>query len=153
MILKGIIDEDFTNFQQLSMLLVFPKCSFKCGKRVCHNSELAKSPDINIDTTALVQRYLNNPITSAVVCAGLEPFDTFKDLFEFIRELRIHTNDYAVIYTGYVEKEIEKQIKPLYNFKNIIIKFGRYIPNHEKHFDEVLGVWLASDNQYAKQLS
>jgi hypothetical protein len=40
----------------------------------------------------------------------------------------------------------------LKNFDNIIIKYGRYIPGQEKHFDETLGVYLASDNQYAERL-
>ena len=38
------------------------------------------------------------------------------------------------------------------NYDNIIIKFGRYIPNQQSHFDIVLGVNLASDNQYAERL-
>lgn len=29
----------------------------------------------------------------------------------------------------------------------------RYIPNQEKHYDEVLGIYLASDNQYAEKLN
>jgi hypothetical protein len=37
-------------------------------------------------------------------------------------------------------------------FDNIVIKFGRYRPGQQKHFDEVLGVELASDNQYAKRI-
>lgn len=37
-----------------------------------------------------------------------------------------------------------EQLKP---FKNIIIKFGRYIPNQTSHHDDVLGVTLASPNQ------
>ena len=41
----------------------------------------------------------------------------------------------------------------LKKFKNIIVKFGRYRPNFQKHFDEVLGVELASTNQYAKRIS
>ena len=36
---------------------------------------------------------------------------------------------------------------------NIIIKYGRFIPHQEKHFDEILGVYLASDNQYGKRIS
>ena len=35
------------------------------------------------------------------------------------------------------------------NYHNIIIKYGRYIPNDGKHFDRVLGVELVSNNQYA----
>lgn len=41
----------------------------------------------------------------------------------------------------------------LKKYKNIIVKFGRYIPNQKKHFDPVLGVELASDNQHAEKLS
>ena len=36
--------------------------------------------------------------------------------------------------------------------KNIIIKFGRFIPNRPSRYDEVLGVELASDNQFAKRI-
>ena len=36
------------------------------------------------------------------------------------------------------------------NFKNIIIKFGRYVPNQKEHYDEILGINLASSNQYAE---
>ena len=49
--------------------------------------------------------------------------------------------------------EIKEYIDKLKAFPNIIVKFGRYIPNHEKHFDEVLGIYLASDNQYAERIS
>ena len=35
---------------------------------------------------------------------------------------------------------------------SIIIKFGRFIPNKPSRFDELLGVELASDNQYAMRL-
>jgi hypothetical protein len=43
--------------------------------------------------------------------------------------------------------------KDLCQFSNIIIKFGRFRPGQEPHYDEVLGVKLASDNQYAKRVS
>ena len=33
----------------------------------------------------------------------------------------------------------------------IAIKYGRFIPNQETHFDSMLGVTLASPNQYAKK--
>ena len=42
--------------------------------------------------------------------------------------------------------------KVFWGFTNIIIKFGRYIPNQKPHYDEVLGVNLASDNQYAERI-
>jgi len=40
----------------------------------------------------------------------------------------------------------------LKDFDNIIIKYGRFIPGQEKHYDEILGVYLASNNQYAERL-
>jgi len=41
----------------------------------------------------------------------------------------------------------------LSQYKNVIIKFGRFIPNQEPHYDEILGVNLASNNQYARRIS
>ena len=38
-------------------------------------------------------------------------------------------------------------------YENIIVKFGRYVPNQLPHYDNVLGIKLASDNQYAKVVS
>jgi hypothetical protein len=35
---------------------------------------------------------------------------------------------------------------------NLIFKFGRFIPDRPHRFDEVLGVELASDNQFAVNL-
>jgi hypothetical protein len=139
------------------MFIGFPICSFKCekecGKRVCQNGVLANSPDIHIDADVIIARYMSNFITSAVVIAGLEPFDTFDDLFTFISALRDVTNDDIVIFTGYYNYEIIDKIQRLSKFKNIVIKYGRYIPNQQPHYDEVLGVNLASDNQYAVRIS
>ena len=154
MILKGIIDEDFVNYKKPSMVLEFPHCTFKCGAKICQNSPLVNSLDIQIDSYDVCRRYLNNPITEAIVCQGLEPFDSWEDLKEFIIALRIHYDctDDIVIYTGYTEEEIIDKIDWL-NFSNIIIKYGRYIPNQNPHFDEVLGVNLISDNQYAVRIN
>ena len=68
--------------------------------------------------------------------------------------MRIHycCFDDIVIYTGYNKDEVKEYIYWLSDFSNIIIKFGRYIPNQEKHFDEILGVYLSSDNQYAEKI-
>ena len=156
MTLKGIIDEDFINYKKPSMTLMFPHCTFKCGgAEVCQNSKLVNSKDIEIDSYNICRRYLSNDITDAIVLQGLEPFDSWDDLKELIIALRIHFDclDDIVIYTGYNKGEIEEQIDWLSGFSNIIIKFGRYIPGQEKHFDEVLGVYLASDNQYAERIT
>ena len=157
--IKQLQDEDFLNYKKPCMFIGFPHCSFKCEKecgiKCCQNSELAQVPNIEIGINTIVKRYINNSITSAIVIGGLEPFDTEEDLINLIFELRKETNDDIVIYTGYNKEEIQyrESYKNIVNFKNIIIKFGRFIPNQEKHFDQVLGVNLASDNQYAEKVS
>ena len=157
MIINQLIDEDFVNYKLPSMYIGFPKCSFKCekecGMQVCQNSILATSPTIDIDADKLVNRYISNPITKAVVMAGLEPFDSFEDLYVFIYKLREKTNDDIVIYTGYYKYEINEQINKFKCLGNIVIKFGRFIPNQKSHFDEVLGVKLVSDNQYGERIN
>ena len=161
MILKGIIDEDFVNYKKPAMVLEFPYCSFKCdkdcGRQVCQNSDLATAPAIKVNPVALAHRYVSNPITEAVVCQGLEPFDSSEDLLAFIPEIRCNylNHDDIVIYTGYTKEELvdSDTLTKLKNYDNIIIKYGRFIPDQESRYDEVLGVNLASPNQYAERIS
>lgn len=157
MIIKGLTDEDFVNYKQPSMVVIFPKCSFKCdkdcGQQVCQNSALATAPILEIPIDIIVSRYLRNPITTSLVCAGLEPFDSWNELIDLVKKFRAHTEDTVIIYTGYFENEIEDKIDALKHYPNIIIKFGRFVPNQKKHFDKVLGVNLASDDQFAKRIS
>lgn len=157
MIIKQVVDEDFINYKKPSMFVAFPSCTFKCerecGEQMCQNKTLAKSQNINISASKLVDRYLCNQITKAILCGGLEPFDSWQDLHDFITCVRSKTNDDIVIYTGYKEEEIGYAIDWLSMFPNIIIKFGRFVPNKQPHYDEVLGVKLASDNQYARRIS
>ena len=136
------------------MTIEMPFCAFKCDKEcginVCQNSTLAQEPNIDISIEKLITRYLNNPITKAIVFQGLEPFDSWDDLYKFCKIFRNNSQDIIVIYTGYNKEEILIQIQQLSFLGNIIVKFGRFIPNKPHKFDEVLGVELASDNQYAK---
>ena len=170
MLVKGIIDEDFVNYKKPSMVIEMPFCSFKCdkecGQSVCQNSALVKEPNIEISTYKLIERYINNPLTKAIVFQGLEPFDSYSDLWDFIYTLRVIYSNYddVVIYTGYTKEELEQQtietglrIKNIiehlkWKNGNIIIKFGRFIPNQLSHFDDILGVQLASPNQYAERI-
>ena len=157
MIVKEIRDEDFTSYKKPSMVIGFPSCTFKCerecGQKMCQNSALATAPDIHIDYRDIVDRYLANPITKAIIMAGLEPFDSWDSLSGLIVEFRQHTDDDIVIYTGYKKEEISYAVDWLHLFPNIIVKFGRFIPNQQPHYDETLGVYLASNNQYARRIS
>ena len=160
MIVKGIVFEDFVNYKIPCMTIEMPickgfKCDHECGKPVCQNGLLAHTPNINYSMNSIIETYKINPIARAICFQGLEPFDSIEDLRDFIFNFRIcnSINDDIVIYTGYNKDEIENELNHLKQFKNIVVKFGRYIPNCEPHFDEVLGVKLASPNQYAERIS
>lgn len=136
------------------MVIEFPYCSFKCdkecGQQVCQNSALTKAQNITISIDKIITRYINNPITKAIVCQGLEPFDSKDDLYVFLDRFRRQSSDPVIIYTGYTKEELQSELHILESFGNIIIKFGRFIPNQLSHFDDILGVQLASPNQYAE---
>lgn len=165
--IKNLIDEDFCNYKKPSMFIGMPHCTFKCDKEcgcnVCQNSELALAPSIDMELMEIATRFYENPITRAIVFGGLEPFDDFEDMASLIRVLNalyitcfdIKEMPDIVIYTGYYPDEIKDKIEELKSVAvdtNIIIKFGRFIPNKPHRFDDVLGVELSSDNQYAKKL-
>ena len=156
--IRGLVDEDFVNYKKPAMFIAFPYCTFKCdiecGYSVCQNSSLVENTNIiNIDEQIIIDRYIKNLITHSIVISGLEPFDSFNELVILIRSFREKTSDDIVIYSGYNKEEITSYIEELKQFKNIIIKFGRFIPNQEKHYDEVLQVTLASPNQYGEKIS
>ena len=155
--LKGLIDEDFLQYRLPSMFIITSTCDFKCEreahcKGMCQNSELAKADTIEVNDKDIVYRYLNNDITKAIVFGGLEPFDQFEELFTLISLFRQYTNDIIILYTGYYKQEIEDKLESLKQFDNIIIKYGRYVPNSKSKYDDVLGITLASENQYAEKL-
>ena len=151
-----IIEEDFVNYKKPCMTIMMPHCTFKCdkecGRQVCQNSDLASAKKINIPTKLIIEKYLKNSISEAIVFQGLEPFDSFSQILNFIKKFREVSNDDIIIYTGYNKEEIKWFLTFFKNFDNIIIKYGRFIPGQEKHYDEILGVYLASDNQYAERL-
>lgn len=157
---KAIMDENFQDYKKAAMFIATSKCNWKCcteggfDKSICQNSIIAKQKDIDISTDEIFSRYIENPITKAIVIGGLEPILQFEDIVQLIKKFRYKKcNDTFVIYTGYNKNEIVSQVEILKRMKNIVIKFGRYIPNQEPHYDEVLGIKLASDNQYAERIS
>ena len=157
--LINLIQEDFTNYKKPSLFLGFPECSGKCnkiaGKIVCQNEQLKNAKKVDISTQEIILLYTGNPLTKAIVCGGLEPLDTPEELMDLIETFRYYTDDDIVIYTGYTEPEVKSMLiyGQLLQYKNIIIKYGRYLQGHIQHYDEILGVYLASNNQYARQIS
>ena len=165
--IKDIIDEDYINYYKPSMFIATNTCNFKCEFEdelnlvKCQNSSIINQPTYTENIQKLINRYMNNILTHAIVFGGLEPLDQLEELLSFIDKFRNVSQDDIVIYTGYTEDEV-KNIKYLdmnifeyllskNKLKNIIIKYGRFKIESEGRFDEVLGITLASKNQYAKQ--
>lgn len=159
MLLKGLLDYDCVNYKMPCLTLMFPKCDFKCdklnGKPVCQNCLLAQEKNIHVSVDFIYDYYLKNPLTKAFCLQGLEPFDSFDDVLYFVFSIRQNYNcqDPIVIYTGYYPEEIPEYIKELKEYPNIIIKWGRFILDSTPVFDEVLGITLASNNQYGEKIS
>lgn len=157
---KAIKDEDFVNYKVPCMFISTCFCDWKCchdaniPEEVCQNNELANMRTIDVSAGSIYRRYITNPISEAIVVGGLEPMKQFNEIYKLIEYFRFNCcRDYFVIYTGYNKDEITDEIRQLSKFKNIIIKFGRFIPNQEPHYDHVLGINLISDNQYAEVIS
>lgn len=154
----NVTAEDFVNYKKPSMFVGMGTCTFKCcneagiSPEVCQNYAL-QYDSMDIEAETIVGYYMSNTITEALVIGGLEPFDTFIDLLDLVDEFRRNTEDDIVIYTGYYPYEITTYLDYLTKYDNIIIKFGRFIPDCKKKKDKLLGVELASANQYAVRLN
>ena len=163
--IRFVKDEDFVNYRKPAMFIGTARCDFKCctegnfPKTVCQNHDWISSKIIEASIDFLIARYIENPFTNAIVFGGLEPFLQAQQIIDFVTRLRklYHYNDTVVIYTGYTKEELQngwaKYINDLKALGNIIIKYGRYVMNDEPHYDDVLGVNLASANQYAERIA
>jgi pyruvate-formate lyase-activating enzyme len=158
--ISNLKDEDFVNYKKPSLFIGTCFCNWKCcdeagiSREVCQNYQLHNSKQHNLTFEQIYRRYINNPLTSAIVIGGLEPILQSEEVIGLIKYFREHNcHDDFVIYTGYYEEEIQSVLDTLKEYDNIIFKFGRFKPNQEKHWDEVLGVYLISDNQFGKKVS
>lgn len=157
---KEIVDENFQDYKKASMFIATIKCDFKCLVErgldcgICQNSKTAKLPNKKILISDVFKRYCLNPLTHAIVIGGLEPMLQFEEILNLVSYFRENgCDDDFVIYTGYYAEEISQKVSLLKRFKNIIIKYGRFIPDSNSIFDEVLGVTLNSENQHAVKIS
>lgn len=158
---KTIIEEDFTNYRIPVMTIGTCFCGGKCCTEAgipistCINDAWRRQPMIDFPDDEIIRRYIANPITDGICFGGLEPFEQFDEILAFIGAFRgdFHRLDTVILYTGYNQTEILSQIEQLRKYPNIVVKFGRYLPGQTPHYDKVLGVKLASDNQYAEKIS
>ena len=156
--LKTIVEESFDYYRYPVFLMAAAECDFKCCKeahiseKVCQNYPWSFKPVKLCDDEDIIRKYLSNPISKAVCFAGLEPLLQAQELYSFMRLFRKYSEDPIIIYTGYNRNEIEYAISCFEATaeKNVIVKFGRYVPGQKPHYDPVLGVNLASDNQYGE---
>lgn len=157
---KGIIEEDFANYKIPSMFINTCFCDFKCCTEldmdigVCQNAPLAQSPIKEISDDVIYKHFESNPITKAVVVGGMEPMMQIDEIISLISLFR-QNGDWStfVVYTGYYPQEIENELALLRPLGNIVVKFGRFIPNKPSRHDDVLGINLSSDNQFAERIS
>ena len=157
---KDILPEDFINYKLPSMFISTCFCDYKCCPEqgldigVCQNAPLAQSETIDIPDQIIYEHFVNNPITKAVVIGGLEPMIQINEVINLINLFRKQgENCPFIIYTGYYPNEIPETLKRLKQYKNIIVKFGRYIPKSQSVYNEILGVVLSSSNQFAEIIS
>ena len=111
--LKTITDECFQDYKKASMYLFTCFCDWKCCREgnfdtsFCQNSRYASDETIEISNEDLFKRYVDNPLTEAIVVGGFEPFLQFGELVSLISHFRYNNCfDDFVIYTGYTEDEL-----------------------------------------------
>lgn len=157
---RGVIVEDFCNFKLPSLFISSISCDWKCcieqgvGREICQNESIASSPIVDMSDVDILSLFTGSDITRAVVIGGLEPFLQFDEIDRLIALFRkSDVNCDFIIYTGYYPEEIKNKLDILSRHKNIVVKFGRYILNGKPIYDPVLGIELASDNQYARRIS
>lgn len=148
-----INDCDIVNYKEACMFIgAGYSCSRGCPN--CQNEALKGTKPHLTRGERIVEDYMNLPITHAIVFGGLEPLEDLDNLTEWIRLFRDKTDDPIIIYSGDPPKSprVINAVTRLKRYKNIIFKLGEYHMGQKPHYDELLGVKLASDNQHGYRL-
>ena len=146
-------------YKEVSLLIpIGVSCTWKCEGCINkkHDSEYARLTPPLKDIMTL---YKENVMAKAVVLAGLEPLDNLCDLKAFIRSFREQFDDPIVIYTGYDLDDIWASCELTEVFKevllkdrNMVIKFGRYMKDRPRKWNDALELYLESDNQWVLRI-
>ena len=144
--------EVFQDYKRSAVMFSAISCDWKCckeaGRDVCQNMKLTKG-EIVVLSFDRALKMVKDSITDAVLFAGLEPLLQADELVQFIEYLRQKgISKPIVIYTGYYPEEINQETLLRLAKCQVVMKFGRYIPDRPSRFDEILGITLASDNQF-----
>lgn len=158
---KDIVYDDLVNYKEPSTFIGCCYCDWKCCKEqnidisICQNNDLHNSPNHQVNIDTVIEQHIQDNLSKAIVFGGLEPMLQFEEIYNFIFRLRnkYKCNDPVIIYTGYCPEELSYQLSRMKILSNIVVKFGRFIPDRPKRYDDILGVTLISDNQYAERIS
>lgn len=159
MLVKEIIAENFQDYKKISMFICANSCDGKCWREqglspaICQNDKILCQKTISIPNEEIVEMFMSNHVSEAIIFGGLEPLLQIEDVVDIIRILRdAGDRSDVVVYTGYKLEESPTQnfIQRIResNLPHVLLKVGRYIPNDIGKFDEILGVRLASQNQF-----
>ena len=126
MLIKNLQDEDFVNYKKASMFIATSICNWKCcieqnlDTGICQNAPLARSKTLDVANERIFQRYINNPITKAIVIGGLEPMLQFDEVFDLIKYFRTNNclDDFVILLTIFftISSDSVKSITALYSF-------------------------------------
>ena len=142
--------EVYNDYKEVGILLASPVCHNNCKN--CQNSHLKNREPNTYCVEDLINEIKNNKFVKSVIFGGLDCFDSFDETLNFISKFREISNEDIVLYTGKTENMLIDKLNILKKYENIYVKFGEYLENSEKIFDEIGGIWLASSNQYFKKL-
>lgn len=150
--------EVFQDYKKSALLFSTCYCDWKCCHEagvdidICQNQKVSQQREVTLPFESILKK-VNQSFTDAVIFGGLEPILQADEVVQCIEYLRKHgVKKDIVVYTGYYLEEIDPETLAYLALNDCILKCGRFIPDRKPKFDAVLGITLASDNQYGVYL-
>lgn len=147
---RSLVDEDTGHYKETSFFIETSLAPLSLDEGFNFSMKVARLLSWN-----LISHYMDNPLMTAIVFKGDEPFQQYEGIFHFIKLLREDRfcMDTVVIYSDLSRADIHEEVERLKIFPNIIVKFEPHIREYPPYFDNLLGATLSSDNQYALKIS